>query len=166
MDVIGALTQARYCQFGVPDTNLGGGTLDLHDLRRQNRKRLGLSTYELEENSKKFADLAGIPDLKIDHSWLSRIETEDRATPSLREITSMSIDPPLGPLQPACARQTAGLEPYHSPKADLTVYSCRSATSGSTFVARREGIKPAMKATMINSKAMPAKVAGSVALTS
>jgi transcriptional regulator with XRE-family HTH domain len=91
MDVIGALTQARYCQFGVPDTNLGGGTLDLHDLRRQNRKRLGLSTYELEENSKKFADLAGIPDLKIDHSWLSRIETEDRATPSLHKLISLSF---------------------------------------------------------------------------
>jgi transcriptional regulator with XRE-family HTH domain len=75
----------------VPEINLGGGTLDLHDLRRQIRKRLGLSTYDLEENSKKFADLAGIPDLKIDHSWLSRIEKEDKVTPSLHKLISLSF---------------------------------------------------------------------------
>jgi transcriptional regulator with XRE-family HTH domain len=65
--------------------------LELHDLRRQIRKRLGLSMYDLEENSKKLADVAGIPDLKIDHSWLSRIEKEDKATPSLHKLVSLSF---------------------------------------------------------------------------
>jgi transcriptional regulator with XRE-family HTH domain len=88
---MGSPIQAGYCQFGVPDTSLGGGNLELHDLRRQIRKRLGLSTYELEESSKKFADLSGIPDLQIDHSWLSRIEKEDRATPSLHKLVSLSF---------------------------------------------------------------------------
>jgi transcriptional regulator with XRE-family HTH domain len=83
--------QAGYCQPSVPNANLGGRTLELHDLRRQIRKRLGLSTYELEESSKKLADAAGIPDLKIDHSWLSRIEKEDRATPSLHKLVSLSF---------------------------------------------------------------------------
>jgi transcriptional regulator with XRE-family HTH domain len=91
MDVIGSPIQAGSCQPGVPNANLGGGTLELHDLRRQIRKRLGLSTYELEESSKKFADVAGIPDLKIDHSWLSRIEKEDKATPSLHKLVSLSF---------------------------------------------------------------------------
>jgi transcriptional regulator with XRE-family HTH domain len=88
---MGSPIQAGYCQFSVPDTSLGGGNLELHDLRRQIRKRLGFSTYELEENSKKFADTAGIPDLQIDHSWLSRIEKEDRATPSLHKLVSLSF---------------------------------------------------------------------------
>jgi transcriptional regulator with XRE-family HTH domain len=83
--------QAGYCQPSVPNANLGGRTLELHDLRRQIRKRLGLSTYELEESSKKLADAAGIPDLKFDHSWLSRIEKEDRATPSLHKLVSLSF---------------------------------------------------------------------------
>jgi transcriptional regulator with XRE-family HTH domain len=65
--------------------------LELHDLRRRIRISLGLSTYELEESSKKFADLAGIPGLKIDHSWLSRIEKEDKATPSLHKLVSLSF---------------------------------------------------------------------------
>jgi transcriptional regulator with XRE-family HTH domain len=65
--------------------------LELHDLRRRIRMRLGLSTYELEESSKKFAEVAGIPDLRIDHSWLSRIEKEDRATPSLHKLVSLSF---------------------------------------------------------------------------
>jgi transcriptional regulator with XRE-family HTH domain len=90
-DVIGSPIKAGYCQFGVPDISLGGGILELHNLRRQIRKRLGLSTYEMEENSKKFAAVAGIPDLKIDHSWLSRIEMEDRATPSLHKLVSLSF---------------------------------------------------------------------------
>jgi transcriptional regulator with XRE-family HTH domain len=91
MDLIGPPFKPDIARPGVLNANLGGGTLELHSLRRRIRKRLRLSTYELEESSKKFADIAGIPDLKIDHSWLSRIEKEDRATPSLHKLVSLSF---------------------------------------------------------------------------
>jgi len=48
----------------------------------------------------------------------------------------------------------------------LHYYSCRSAMSGSTFVARRAGIQQASKATAHNNAVTTTNVTGSVALTS
>src|ERR1041384_6899882 len=45
------------------------------------------------------------------------------------------------------------------------LHSCLSATIGSIFMARRAGTQQARRATTINKRDMPAKVAGSVALT-